>query len=212
MDIIQERFYEDFPPKAQEEQYMFACGSSLKPTQMECQKGSFNQICPSTTYHGDIRLSPFYGVEECMQKVEEYVAYVNEEMERLPSRGQYSKFTLDDSVEIQEGEVRAGRIDWKWNGTLASFKLYEGVACDLTSSGHKAIVQAFRETFSSVKPFSINGTLPLVSSMKKAGFDLQLCGFGLMKVYHGIDEHCQLSDMKKAYEVILRITALLDKH
>lgn len=212
MDLIQERFYEDFPPKPDEETYMFAVGSSFKPTQMECQKGSFNQICPSTTYHGDIRLSPFYTVSECMQKVDEYVEYINSEMTRLPTRGAYSRFSLDQDVEIQAGELRQGKIEWKWNGTLENFQLYEGVACNLDSPGHKALVQAFRETHSSVKPFAVNGTLPLVSSMKQAGFDLQLCGFGLMKVYHGIDEYCQLSDMKKAYETVLRVTTLLDKH
>jgi acetylornithine deacetylase len=212
MDMIQERFYEDFPRVAEEDTYRCAVGSSLKPTQMECQKGSFNQICPETTYHGDIRLSPFYGVRDVMEKIDEYVEWVNTEIDRMPTRGPYSKFTLPEDVEIQAGERRKGVIEWKWGSKLEEFLLYEGVACDMDSAGHKALVQAFREVKSSVKPFAINGTLPLVKSMKDAGFDLQLCGFGLLKVYHGIDEYIEIEDFERAYEVVARVVALLDKH
>jgi len=210
MSIIQERFYEDFPPVPEEDTYLFAVGSTMKPTQIECQKGSFNQICPETTVHGDIRLSPFYDVKKVMEAVEGYVKEANESMADLRTRGPYSMFVLGDDVETQTGETRAGVVELKWNGTIENFLLYEGVAVNLDSPGHKAMVQAFREAQGSVKPFAVNGTLPLVSQMKKEGFDLQLCGFGLMAVYHGIDEYCTLTDMKTAYEVVARMTALLE--
>ncbi|CAE7864846.1 unnamed protein product [Symbiodinium necroappetens] len=54
--FIQERFYNDFKPLPEEELYSFGMGSHMKPTQIECSKGSFNQIPAETTVHGDIRL------------------------------------------------------------------------------------------------------------------------------------------------------------
>lgn len=211
MENIQERFYSDFPPRPEEKTYLFSTGSSLKPTQMESQKGSLNQICAETTIHGDIRLSPFYDITEVMARVDEYINDLNEEVDQLPTRGPDSKFVLGNDVEIQHGETRRGSIEWKWNGTKESFCLYEGVAVSLDSVGFKALVQACREVFSAVKPFSVNGTLPLVRQMQREGFDLQMCGFGLMKVYHGIDEYCLLSEFRNAHEVLLRIVTLLNK-
>jgi len=93
---------------------------------------------------------------------------------------------------------------------METFKVYAGIAVRLDSEGHKALVQACRETYASVKPFSVSGSLPLVKMMQKSGFDIQLAGFGLMSVYHGVNEYCTLSDMIKANEVILRLICLLE--
>jgi len=101
-------------------------------------------------------------------------------------------------------------LELKWNGDLDTMRSYEGIACSLDSPGHKALVQAVRETNGEAKPFSVNGSLPLVKQMQRAGFDLQLCGFGLMSVYHGIDEYCTLSGMQSAYQVLLRVICLLE--
>ena len=35
---------------------------------------------------------------------------------------------------------------------------------------------------------SLTGTLPLVGDLKDAGFDIQVCGYGVAKVYHGVNE------------------------
>jgi len=57
---IQDRFYEDFPPCKEEEEYAFATPSTMKPTQWDCHKNGLNQICPYCTVSGDIRVTPFY--------------------------------------------------------------------------------------------------------------------------------------------------------
>mmetsp|Transcript_94041 Transcript_94041/g.261785 ORF Transcript_94041/g.261785 Transcript_94041/m.261785 type:complete len:534 (+) Transcript_94041:61-1662(+) len=208
--IVQARFYDDFPPHPSEDAYQFATGSHMKPTQIDCAKGSLNQICPETTVSGDIRLSPFYEVEDVVERIEAYVKDLNDEMGSLSTRGSWSPFVLPDSVALQPSELRRGKVELKWNGGMDTFKLYAGIAVSLTSEGHRALVQACRETYASVKPFSVSGSLPLVNMMKKAGFDIQLCGFGLMSVYHGVNEYCTVVDMQKAYEVFLRITCLLE--
>lgn len=207
--IIQQRFFEDFPPHPSEAGYQFTTGSHMKPTQIECAKGSMNQICPETTVSGDIRLSPFYEVEEVMMAVEQYVADINQDMGDLPNRGPWSKFELPSDVQTQPGEQRKGQVELIWHNP-DTFKLYAGIACRLDSEGHKALVQSCREVFATVKPFSVNGSLPLVKMMQKAGFDIQLCGFGLMSVYHGVNEYCTLNDMSKAWEVVLRTVCLLE--
>jgi len=208
---MQQRFYEDFPPHPAEEAYQFSSGSNMKPTQIECAKGSLNQICPECTVSGDIRLSPFYEVEDVKKAIEQYVADLNSgDMQLLPTRGKWSKFVLGTEVMTQPGELRQGLVELKWQGDIETFRLYAGVAVTLDSEGHKALVQACRETYSVVKPFSVNGSLPLVKMMQKQGFDIQLCGFGLMSVYHGVNEYCTLTDMQKAYEVMLRVICLIE--
>ncbi|CAJ1378864.1 unnamed protein product [Effrenium voratum] len=210
--FIQERFYNDFPPLPEEELYAFNTGSHMKPTQIECSKGSFNQIPAETTVHGDIRLSPFYEVEDVVEHIEQYVKDLNDELGDLQThnRGPWSKFVLPSNVQVQANEISHGKVELVWMGDMDSFKLYAGLACKLESEGHKALVQAFRESNKGVAPFSINGSLPLVKMMQKSGFDIQLCGFGRMSVYHGVNEYCTMSEMVKAYEVVARLLCLLE--
>ena len=47
----------------------------------------------------------------------------------------------------------------------------------------------------------MGGSLPLVGDMQEAGFDLQICGYGLSSVYHGLNEYCSLSDMQAAFKI-----------
>merc|ERR1712228_31816 len=172
--------------------------------------GSVNQIPAECTVHGDIRLTPFYDVEDVYNCVEQYVKDINESMRDLPARGPWSKFVLGEQVQVQDRELRSGKVELKWNGGMETFKLYAGVACDLNSNGHKALMQACREVRREVKPFSINGSLPLVNMMKSQGFDAQLCGFGNMSVYHGINEYCSMENMQQAYQVLLRVICLME--
>jgi len=60
------------------------------------------------------------------------------------------------------------------------------------------------------RPYSVGGSLPLVRYMQREGFDLQLDGFGLMSTYHAINEYCNLSDMKKAHEIMLRTICFIN--
>jgi|EP00927_Polykrikos_kofoidii_P066415 acetylornithine deacetylase len=213
LSYVQGRFYEEFPGHRLDDTYQFPCGSTMKPTQIECASGSRNQICPQTVIHGDIRLSPFYDVQDVVESVEQYVKEINDDMEDLgerSGRGPWSRFVLPEDVAVNESEHRRGNVELVWAGTMDLFRMYAGFASDLQSPGHLALVQACRETYAKVAPFSISGSLPLVASMQKAGFDIQLCGFGLMSVYHGVNEYCEMEDMINAYKVILRTIILLE--
>ena len=58
---------------ADEEKYKFATPSTMKPTQIKCSEGSINQIPPWTEIQGDIRLTPFYNIDDCLEKVKGYI-------------------------------------------------------------------------------------------------------------------------------------------
>jgi acetylornithine deacetylase/succinyl-diaminopimelate desuccinylase-like protein len=105
---------------ADEVKYKFATPSTMKPTQIKCSEGSINQLPPWTEIQGDIRLTPFYDVDECMKKVmgyvEElnsgwdisdyyvgcvsYIVHIHVDLSLLPTRGPCSKYELD----IAEGK------------------------------------------------------------------------------------------------------------
>jgi acetylornithine deacetylase len=41
-------------------------------------------------------------------------------------------------------------------------------------------------------------------------FDLQLVGFGLMSVYHGLNEYCSVQEMHNGFKVLADIIHTLD--
>ena len=91
---LQNKFYEDFPPHPSEDKYKFLTPSTMKPTQICCAEGSVNQIPPWAEIKGDIRLTPFYDIEQCVGKMTEYVKQLNEDLSILPTRGPCSKYTI----------------------------------------------------------------------------------------------------------------------
>lgn len=188
MAELQKRFYATFPALPQETTYRYTTSSTMKPTQMECAKGSLNQIPPHCTISGDVRLTPFYDNTAVVDALNSWVAELNEHLETLPTRGPFSKYILEDGTH--------GRLELSFGGVSL-----QGVACDLTSLGYKALVNATRVVRGSAEPFSICGSLPLVREMKDFGFDIQICGYGLMSVYHADNEYCLFSDMDKAIKI-----------
>ena len=66
------------PQHPDEEHYKFATPSTLKPTQIKCSEGSINQIPAWVEMKGDVRLTPFYNIHDCMKKFEGYVQELND--------------------------------------------------------------------------------------------------------------------------------------
>lgn len=195
--VIQERFYADFPEHESEKDYNFATPSTIKPTQMSCAKGGLNQIPPHCTISGDIRLTPFYEVADVKAKVESYVAELNADITSLPTRGPCSKYAIETGPK--------GSLELTWGGHML-----EGIACKLDSPGYAALCKATAEVKGEAKPYSICGSLPLVRDLQRAGFDLQVTGYGKMSVYHADNEYALLSDLKDAVKIMSRIIAEMD--
>ena len=49
----------------------------MKPTQVTSAPGSVNQLPPWTEVMGDIRLTPFYDINHCVEKLGGYVEELN---------------------------------------------------------------------------------------------------------------------------------------
>jgi acetylornithine deacetylase/succinyl-diaminopimelate desuccinylase-like protein len=80
MDVlseIQKRFYNDFPRTPEEDRYNYATCSTMKPCQISCTPGALNQLPPMCSIEGDIRLAPFYEIQDVKKAIETYVAAIN---------------------------------------------------------------------------------------------------------------------------------------
>lgn len=189
---IQQRFYRDFPAHQQETKYAFATPSTLKPTQWHYPSGSINQIPGTATICGDMRVTPFYGVEEVMSKVRGYVDDINSNLGQLcqGQRGPCSRYELPD-------EDLKGRLELKFFENVG-----KGVACNLESKGFKALCEAFTAVTGDCKPYSITGSLPCIRDLQEAGFDVQTLGFGKLAAYHSNNEYGFLSDFAKGFKVL----------
>lgn len=200
---IQRRFYADFPPHVEESRYRFASSSTLKPTQLSCSEGGLNQLPAWCKIQGDIRLTPFYDLDDCHAKVEAYVAEINNNIESfgdVSRRGPSSKYVLTND----DGSTHRARIELKWEG-----EPFKGIACKLDSKGYRALCDATEAVIGTVQPYAICGSLPLVGDMQKAGYDLQLTGYGKSAVYHGDNEYCSLNDMKNGLKILSRVIETL---
>ncbi|KAJ6342199.1 hypothetical protein OIU78_010181 [Salix suchowensis] len=165
---IQSRFYKDFPPHKEEQVYGFATPSTMKPTQWSYPGGGINQIPAECTISGDVRLTPFYSVKDVMSKLQQHVDDINENIEKLDTRGPVSKYALPEE---------------NLRGSLAvTFdEATSGVACNLKSRGFEVLCKATEKIVGHVKPYSITGTLPLIRDLKDEGFDVQTVGYELYK-------------------------------
>ncbi|KAG9412253.1 hypothetical protein AC1031_022060 [Aphanomyces cochlioides] len=190
--VVQERFYKDFPNHEKEAPYKYACGSTLKPTRVEASTNGINQIPPWCTISGDVRLSPFYEMQDLRAKLKEYVDDLNANITSLESRGPHSKYTLPKENLTSKLELTLGE------------NALEGIACSLDSVGFKSFDEATKHIKGVSEPFSIMGSLPLVRDLQRAGLDLTLAGFGKSSVYHGDNEYCLLSDMQDGLRILGR--------
>uniref|UniRef100_A0A6V3N8G9 Peptidase M20 dimerisation domain-containing protein n=2 Tax=Lotharella globosa TaxID=91324 RepID=A0A6V3N8G9_9EUKA len=179
----------------------------MKPTQMECGKGSLNQIPPYCVISGDIRLTPFYDVKDVYDKMEAWVKDLNENIDKLPTRGPMSKYTLEG----EDIDIKRGKIELEWGAKLDDARDMEGIACNMESKGFAALCKATEAVKGKAVPYAITGSLPLVRKMQREGFDLQITGYGLSKTYHADNEYCLLSDMSDAFAILVRLIELNDK-
>lgn len=200
MAKIQAFFYQTFPALAKEREYNYACPSTMKPTRMESSLNGLNQIPAWTKIAGDVRLSPFYDMQEMIATMTAFVEKLNGEIASLEgARGPVSKYALPD----EDGQ---GTIALVFDKTY-----YEGIACSLDSIGYNALLASIETVLGAAKPFSISGSLPLVRNMQRSGFDLTLVGFGKSAVYHGDNEYCLLSDMQHAMQILALTIANVEK-
>jgi len=190
LSIIQKRFYEDFPEHKEEKRYGFKAPSTMKPTQWSYPGGAPNQIPEECSISGDIRLTPFYDIHQCAERVDQYVREMNENIHTIPTRGPCSRYELPS-------EGRKGTLKVSWIG-----EKHTGIACNLESKGYSALINGTRKVFPEAQPYSLTGSLPLVGDLQKGGFDIHVTGFGRMDAYHASNEYGKYSDFARAMKIL----------
>ncbi|KAL2643014.1 hypothetical protein R1flu_010601 [Riccia fluitans] len=196
--VIQDKFYTDFPPTEKEKEYGFATPSTMKPTQWSYPGGGVNQIPAEAEIRGDCRITPFYSVEEVEKKIRGYVQHINDHIEELGTRGPVSKYVLPE-------EGLRGKLKIEFDEIKTS-----GIACNIKSTGYKALCDATAKVLGQVKPYSITGSLPLIYELQQEGFDIQCAGYGRMETYHANNEYAHLSDFKKGFQILAHCISLLE--
>ncbi len=186
MHHIQDRFYHDFPQHPDEQRYHFVTGSTLKPTQWNTPEGSINQIPGKCTIAGDIRLTPFYRIEDAQEAMQRYVDELD--VTALATRGPSRYVLLEENIR--------GTVKLEWLGDA-----FKGIACDLESPGYRVLCDAVKQALGEVKPFSMTGSLPIVKDLQDSGFDVQITGFGREDTYHAPNEFGQLSHFQTGMKV-----------
>eukprot|EP01122_Echinamoeba_exundans_P011506 TRINITY_DN4590_c0_g1_i1.p1 TRINITY_DN4590_c0_g1~~TRINITY_DN4590_c0_g1_i1.p1 ORF type:complete len:489 (+),score=136.98 TRINITY_DN4590_c0_g1_i1:166-1467(+) len=197
MDYVLGKFHAEFGPHANESTYGYASPSTMKPTSWSSPAGASNIIPVEATMQGDIRLTPFYSLEDAKGAIERYVKEFNEKLHNISEYSPAFKNALPDGARA--------RVELTWVGDC-----YHGFAADLKSFGFQAIDQATKEVLGSSKPFSVTGSLPLVSDLQKAGFDVQMIGYGVEEVYHAPNEFCTISGMKNGFKIIVKVIDAMD--
>lgn len=177
---MKEKFYKDFPKHSREDEYNFATQSTFKATQISTAPGALNQLPGELIVQGDVRLTPFYEIADVRKALESYVEEINNDptiVETPLIHGPHSKYALD------EGEVR-GKLELTY-----VYPGENGIAVNIHSEGHSAILEATRAVIGEVKPYSIGGSLPLVRQLQEDGFDVQIAGYGLSSRYFNMIHH-----------------------
>ena len=80
--------------------------------------------------------------------MEAYVKCLNDNLDLIQTRGPYSKYDIKDNVKVDElgaNDLSRGTVELTWGQGVKVARLYEGIAVDLKSPGHKALVQATAE-------------------------------------------------------------------
>ena len=165
----------------------------MKPTQVWYPGGGLNQIPAVCRISGDVRITPFYELSEVEAKIRGYVDELNQDLSHLEHRGPFSKYSLPD-------ESLDGRLDIEFEPGK-----YEGIACNLDTEGHKLLVEATKKVLGEAKGFSLTGSLPLVRDLQRAGFDVQIVGYGLMKTYHAKNEYALISGFAQGFQVLTEV-------
>lgn len=194
MDVTRmlcDKFHELFPLSEKDTEYNFSTHSNMKPTMWKMPDGaSPNQYSDWVEVIGDVRMTPFYDPFEMKVKMLEYAESINlHEIKKW-----HSGFVTKCTNEEKDHEAF---IEFEW-----VFGPYCGVAVDTSSLGYSLIKDATLQHHQTCTGCSDLGAVPLVKDMQDAGVDLQIIGYGIGSVYHGNDEYCTISGMRKGFNIL----------
>jgi len=186
---LRDRFAERYGPHPDEQRYGFATPSTFKPTLIDVPNRGVSNIPGSARVQGDIRLTPFYDLDEVLRSMLSSA----ERLSALVSRGT----PPDGFPSVVTADGRRGSITFDWAGTAT-----EGLACDLESPALRALERAIGKVRGKVDRYSMTGALPLVRDLQRRGFDIQVTGFGRSEYYHAPNEQAHLADFRDGFQIL----------
>ncbi|HMJ12207.1 MAG TPA: M20/M25/M40 family metallo-hydrolase [Polyangiaceae bacterium] len=194
-----EWFNATYPAHPDEQRWRFLTSSTLKATVISVANAKVTIIPGSAVIQGDIRLTPFYDMQQVIESAVAFVAGLNRaiaEGSQLPAGF--------PQVRTQDG--RHGALELEF-----ASRFMEGIACHLDSEGLSVLESALRGVRgeSAVKKFSMTGALPLVRELQRRGFDVQITGFGRASYYHAPNEQAELAHFRDGFAVLRDILSLL---
>jgi acetylornithine deacetylase/succinyl-diaminopimelate desuccinylase-like protein len=190
-------FERHFPAHEDEARWGFLSPSTLKATVVHVANDKITKIPGSAVIEGDIRLTPFYDMREAIEGAERFVS----ELDRLIEAGDAPQgFPRTRTVSGERGSLKLERIG----------RTIDGIACNLGSPGLAALAEAIRGARPGEEPvpYSMTGSLPLVRDLQRAGFDVQITGFGRARYYHAPNEQAELEHFRQGFEILTRLLEL----
>eukprot|EP01130_Rhizamoeba_saxonica_P000083 TRINITY_DN10103_c0_g1_i1.p1 TRINITY_DN10103_c0_g1~~TRINITY_DN10103_c0_g1_i1.p1 ORF type:complete len:453 (-),score=112.65 TRINITY_DN10103_c0_g1_i1:59-1357(-) len=193
---IIKRFHQDFPQVEKEIEYGFTSPSTFKPTLFSTPDGSVNQIQETAWIKGDIRVTPFYDLDEVKATISGYVDDINADVNQLETGYELFKHEIESAK---------GTVTLEWDDGM------KGIASDKNGKAFKAIDEATKNILGDSKPYSVTGTLPLVGDLQADGYDIVAVGFGKMAAYHATNEYCTLSGMQNGFRILADILRICNE-
>lgn len=191
-------FAEAYPPHPDEQRWRYASSSSLKTTIIDVDNRKVTKIPGEARVTGDIRMTPFYDIDEAVAQASAFVESLNERIVAAKPNDPLARFRT------ASGQV--GRLRFTPKAERTS-----GIACDLESPALTALTQAMITVRgkSGYCPWSMTGSLPLVSELKRRGVEVVITGFGRSIAYHAPNEFGMLRDFVDGYAVLEQLVFAL---
>lgn len=189
-------FREEYPPHPDEQRYGFLSSSTLKPTVVRAANDKITKVPGKVSFEGDIRLTPFYELPDAIDGARAFIAELDRKIEsgELPDTFPRARTASGDR----------GRLALEGKG-----RTNEGIACKLDSPGLSALRDSIRHVCGETNEYALTGSLPLVRSLQRAGFDVQICGFGVSSAFHAPNEHGRLDDFRRGFQVLRELLVRL---
>lgn len=191
--LIVEKFNELCPRTTEDDKYKFRNHSNMKPTVLVTDGNlAANQYSDFVEIKGDVRMTPTKYNDPFQLKVDILNFVENLDVHSLTKW--HDGFVT--KCKNGENEIEA-KIEFNW--TMGP---YCGIVTNLESDGYKLIKDATLTHHPTCDSCSDLGAVPLVKEMQDAGIDIQIIGYGVGDVYHGNDEYCTISGMKKGFDIL----------
>ncbi len=186
-------FNAKFPPHPDEERWGFVTSSTLKATIIDVPNNKITKVPGTAVVQGDIRLTPFYDIEEAIGGAIGFIEDLDARLEKDdPPRG----FPRTRTVGGVRGKLKLSRKG----------RSMEGIACRLDSPGLKQLKAAITAARGEeANAYSMTGSLPLVRDLQRRGFDVQITGFGRSTYYHAPNEQAKLEHFVQGFDILRRL-------